>query len=247
MTAGNGKQMTPLTKPKRSRRLAWAAANRTHTAWHRPWAKKSNQMNSHRNMKGREDHQLHGRRTARDTEAPNRETDTETTRGTRERDGTEADTTGRNPQRRGRDQENSRTTKLLKTEENCTYMKQTQYGRGARGTSRDVKQQRLGQARQEATQVREEYDAGARANPYAGVLSTRHPPAPTTVHPTYSPGSDGIPHRVLPPPTCYLKGATATPRHSFHRSHPLHSSPSNPSLVNSDLGNPMCCPSYFRV
>ena len=118
-----------------------------------------------------------------------------------------------------------------------------------RGTSRDVKQQWIDQARQEATQVREEYDAGARANPYAGVLSTRHPPAPTTVHPTYSPGSDGIPHRVLPPPTChcYLKGATATPRHSFHRSHQLHSSPASPSPVNSDLGNLTSCPSYFRV
>ena len=118
-----------------------------------------------------------------------------------------------------------------------------------RGTSRDVKQQRLGQARQEATQVREEYDAGVRANPYAGVLPTRHPPAPAAVHPTYSPGSDGIPHRVLPPPTChcYLKGATATPRHSFHRSHQLHSSPASPSPVNSDLGNLTSCPSYFRV
>ena len=123
------------------------------------------------------------------------------------------------------------------------------YNLGGRGTSRDVKQQRIDQARQEAMQVREEYDAGARANPYAGVLSTRHPPAPTTVHPTYSPGSDGIPHRVLPPPTCYcyLKGATATPRHSFHRSHQLHSSPASPSPVNSDLGNLTSCPSYFRV
>ena len=127
---------------------------------------------------------------------------------------------------------------------NCSPREESFY---CRGTSRNVKQQRLSQARQEATQVREEYDAGVRASPYAGVLPTRHPPAPAAVHPTYSPGSDGIPHRVLPPPTCYLKGATATPRHSFHRSHPLHSSPSNPSLVNSDLGNPMCCPSYFRV
>ena len=137
---------------------------------------------------------------------------------------------------REKNSEDKSTTKLTK-KKTCTAKHETRIWGGVRGTSRRFKQ-----ARQAARQVHPKYNTGALEewHPDAGILPTRHPPAPATVRRAYSPSSDG----VLPHATCsYLKDASATLRHSPSRSQPLHS----PLLTSATTSDPDSTSTVIRT